>query len=78
MHWISTYDSFSIFNLNIFNTDHAVLTNSKKTWLTSFHPHINIAWLCNLRFDYSKAFGGFAWLHVVLPAPPMASQGDLQ
>ena len=47
----------SFFNLNIFNTDHTVLTNSKKSWSTSFHSHINLAWLCNLRFDYSKTFG---------------------
>ena len=26
----------------------------QKTWSTSFHYHINLGWLCNLRFDYSK------------------------
>ena len=37
-----------------------------KTWSTSFHSHVDLAWLCNLRFDYSKkAFEGFAWLHIV-------------
>ena len=30
-----------------------------------------------LRFDYSKTFGGFVWLHVVLTAPPMPSHGAL-
>ena len=49
----------------------------KKTWLTSFHSHINLGWLCNLRFDYSKTFGGFAWLHVVFTTPPMPSQEAL-
>ena len=46
----------------------------EKTWSTSFHSHISLGWLCNLRFDCSKAFGGFTWLHVVLTAPPMPSQ----
>ena len=45
----------------------------QKTWWTSSHSHINIGWLCNLRFDYSMTFGGFAWLRVVLSAPPMPS-----
>ena len=36
----------------------------QKTWSTSFHSHINLAWYCNLRFDYSRTFGGFAWLNV--------------
>ena len=35
----------------------------KKTWSTSFRSHIDLAWLCNLRFDYWKTFGGYAWLH---------------
>ena len=30
-----------------------------------------------LRFDYSKTFGGFLWLHFVLTAPPLPSQGAL-
>ena len=49
----------------------------QKTWWRSFLSHINLGWLCNLRFDYSKNFGGFAWLHVVLTTPPMPSQGAL-
>ena len=28
----------------------------RKTWLTSFHSHINLAWICNIRLDYSKTF----------------------
>ena len=40
------------------------------------YSHMNIGWLCNLRFDYSETFGGFAWLHVILTAPPMPSQQD--
>ena len=44
---------------------------------TSFHSHINLGWLCNLRFDYSKTFGGFNWLNVVLTAPPMPSKEAL-
>ena len=50
----------------------------KKTWFKIFHSYINVAWFCNLRFDYSKTFGGFTWLHVVLNAPPMPSQRDLK
>ena len=42
----------------------------QKTWSASFHSHKNLGWLCNLGFDYSKTFEGFAWLHVVLTAPP--------
>ena len=49
----------------------------QKTWLASFHTHINLGWLSNLRFDYSQTFGGFVWLHVVLTAPSMPSQGEL-
>ena len=37
----------------------------QKIWSTSFNSHINVAWLYNLWFDYSKAFGGFTWLHVI-------------
>ena len=49
----------------------------QKTWSASFHTHINLGWLCNLRFDYSQTFEGFAWLHVVLTDPSMPSQGEL-
>ena len=49
--------------LKIFNTDHTLLRNSKK--LDRHHSHINLAWLCNLRSNYSRTFGGFTWLHVV-------------
>ena len=37
----------------------------EKPWSASYHSHINLAWLCNLRLDYSKTFGGFSCLHVV-------------
>ena len=34
----------------------------QKTWSASFHSHINLRWLGNLRFDYSN------WLHkTILP-----------
>ena len=47
----------------------------QKTWSTTFHSHIYLGWLCNLRFDYSKTFGDFAWLHVILTASPNATLG---
>ena len=56
---------------------HALLKTFKKTWSTSFLSHINLRWLCNPRFDYSKTFGGFARLYFALAAPPMPSQGAL-
>ena len=37
---------------------------------------MNLGWLCNLRFDYTKTFGDFSWLHVILTAPTMPSQGS--
>ena len=49
----------------------------QKAWSTSFHSHMNLEWLCNIRFDYWKNFWGFAWVHVVLTVPPMPSQGAL-
>ena len=49
----------------------------RKTWSASFHSHINQEWLFNLKFDYSETFGGFAWLHVLLIATSMPSQGSL-
>ena len=61
----------------IFNTDYAPY-KFQKTWFTSFYSRINLGWLCYLRFDHSKNFEGFPWLHVVLTAPPMPSQGGLQ
>ena len=48
----------------------------QKTWSTSFHSHINLWWLCNLRFDSSKTFGGFAWPHVVLTCSTNAITGS--
>ena len=36
--------------------------------MTSIHSHINLGWLYNLRFDYSKNFSSFTWLHIVLTA----------
>ena len=72
---VSTFISF--LNVKIFNTNHALLTNSKKLDRHHFYCHINLGWICNLRFDYWRTFWGFTWLHVVLTAPPMPSQRAL-
>ena len=49
----------------------------RKTWSASFHSHLNLGRLFNLKFDYSETFEVSAWLHVVLIASPMLSEGAL-
>ena len=65
------------FSISRFSTLIILSLQIPKTWSTSFHSHINLGLLCNLRFDYSKTFGCFAWLHVFLTALPMLSQGAI-
>ena len=74
------YDRFSIPNFISQDFQHWSCSPYKfqKTRWASFNYCINLAWLSNLRFDYSKTFGGLSWLHVALATrPPMLSQEDL-
>ena len=77
----SPCNRYSVPNLRLISQDFEYWSCSlwkfQKAGSTLFHSHINLAWLCNLRFDYSKTFGGFAWTHVVLTASPMPSREAL-
>ena len=83
--WGWQYGDYSVYRFSIHNFispdfQHWSCSPYKfqKTRWASFNYCINLAWLSNLRFDYSKTFGGLSWLHVALATrPPMLSQEDL-